>query len=141
MKTNRLLLAMSFASLFLIGTSLYGQQDVDPTWYPWSDPGPGKVTTPSQVAKHVTHRKTVSALPERQTGKHHAKPLVSQEAGSPIAGGHRITTSPETQLSPRNVPAPMMPLDEQTVYPVSQVDGRGAVPPRMVDETARPIRD
>ncbi|HZW95927.1 MAG TPA: hypothetical protein VFF64_23475 [Candidatus Eremiobacteraceae bacterium] len=142
MKTNRLLLGMSFACVFLIGPSLYGQQDVDPTWYPCPDPGPSKVTTPAQVAKHVNHPKTVSALPERQTGEPHAKRLVRQEAGSRIAGGDRITVSPEPRLSTRNVRPPMMALDEQTVYPVSPVDGRGAVPaPRMVDETAIPIRD
>lgn len=142
MKTNHLLLGMSFASIFLIGTSLYGQQDVDPTWYPSPDPGPSKVTTPPQVAKHVNRPKTVSASPERQPGDPHTKRLVSQEAGSRIAGGHRITVSPEPQLSTWNVRAPMMPLDEQTVYTVSPLDRRGAVAePRTVDETAISIRD
>ncbi len=144
MKTNRLLLGMSFACVFLIGTSLYGQQEIDPTWYSSPDPGPSKMTAPPQIAKHVNHPKTVAALSERQTGEPHAKRLVSQEAGSRVAGGDRITVSPEPRLSTRNVRPPMMLLDEQTVYTVSPADGRGAVPePRVVSETATaiPIRD
>ena len=36
MKTNRLLLVMTFMSAILFGTNLYAQQEVDPTWYdPW----------------------------------------------------------------------------------------------------------
>lgn len=35
---SRILLAIWFATVSLAGTSLYGQQEVDPTWYnPWPD--------------------------------------------------------------------------------------------------------
>lgn len=38
MKTDRFLLRLAFASLFLFTGSLFAQQDVDPTWYnPWPD--------------------------------------------------------------------------------------------------------
>jgi hypothetical protein len=82
MRTNRLLLVMTFMSVFLFGTSLYGQQEIDPTWYnPW--PVPNEVTAhPSrpQVAKHKNQPKIVAGLVERQPGKLRAKRLVSRQA-------------------------------------------------------------
>jgi hypothetical protein len=64
MKTNHLLLAMTFASVLLLGTNLYAQQEVDPTWYdPWG--APSHVTSPStppHVAKSENDPSMVSAL-------------------------------------------------------------------------------
>ena len=52
MKTNRLLLVMTFMSAILIGTNLYAQQEVDPTWYdPWGGPcGKQRDITPRTTA-------------------------------------------------------------------------------------------
>lgn len=44
---NRLLVAMTFTGMMLMGTSLYAQQDTDPSWYnPWD--GPANTTAKSQ---------------------------------------------------------------------------------------------
>lgn len=78
MKTNRLLL-LTFTSLFMLGTSLYGQQEVDPSWFnPWPAPNPATAqTSRPQVAKHEAQTKkqvkTVASLSEHQSGKLHAK--------------------------------------------------------------------
>jgi hypothetical protein len=75
MKTNRLLMAITFTSVVMLGTSLYAQQDVDPTWYnPWE--APAKVTAQSQPLQFTTYANqfmTASALsrlqPEKAAGK------------------------------------------------------------------------
>jgi hypothetical protein len=75
MKTNRLLMALTFTSVVMLGTSLYAQQDVDPTWYnPWD--APAKVTAqsnPLQFSKYANQFMTASALsrlqPEKPVGK------------------------------------------------------------------------
>jgi hypothetical protein len=125
MRTNRLLLVMSFAGVVLAGTSLYAQQDADPTWYD-PCPEPAKVTTPSQVAQHVNQPKTVAGLLERQPGEQRAKRLASQQAGSRIAGDHRTRISSQQQSPAANAPSSSLK--------------RGAVPAaRTADETAAPI--
>ena len=60
-----LLLAMTSMSVFLFGTSLYGQQDVDPAWYnPWSGPSKLVAHPPRpQVAKGTNQPKSFSGLP------------------------------------------------------------------------------
>lgn len=93
MKTNRLPLLMTFASVFLVGTSLYAQQEVDRSWYPCPGPESDNVATPPQAAKAVNQTKTVSGLPEQQPGEHRATRLVSRQAGSRIASDHGITIS------------------------------------------------
>ena len=75
MKTNRLLMAIPFTSVVMLGTSLYAQQDVDPTWYnPWE--GPAKATAQSQPLQFTNYSNqfmTASALsrlqPEKSGGK------------------------------------------------------------------------
>ena len=75
MKTNRLLMAITFTSVVMLGTSLYAQQDVDPTWYnPWE--APAKVTAqsqPLQFTRYANQFRAASALsrlqPERSAGK------------------------------------------------------------------------
>ena len=75
MKTNRLLMAITFTSVVMLGTSLYAQQDVDPTWYnPWD--APAKVTAQSQPLQFTTYSNqftaasTLSRLqPEKSGGK------------------------------------------------------------------------
>ncbi len=89
MKNNRSLLLMTFMSLFLFGTSLYGQQEVDPTWYnPWSVPNK-VVAHPSQpqLAKHKNQPKIVSAVPKRQPGKFGTRQFVTRQAQSQFADG------------------------------------------------------
>lgn len=64
MKTNRLLMAMTFMSVLVFGTSLFAQQEVDPTWYdPW--PVANKAATPlpqPQATKSKLEPKIVSGL-------------------------------------------------------------------------------
>ena len=75
MKTNRVLMALTFTSVVMLGTSLYAQQDVDPTWYnPWD--APAKVTAqshPLQFTKYANQFTTASALsrlqPDKSAGK------------------------------------------------------------------------
>ena len=75
MKTNRVLMALTFTSVVMLGTSLYAQQDVDPTWYnPWD--APAKVTAqshPLQFIKYANQLTAASALsrlqPDKSAGK------------------------------------------------------------------------
>lgn len=75
MKTNRLLMAITFTSVVMLGTTLYAQQDVDPTWYnPWD--APAKVTAQSQPLQFTNYSNqfmAASALsrlqPEESGGK------------------------------------------------------------------------
>jgi hypothetical protein len=97
MKNKRwMLVVMTSMSVFLLGTSLYGQQDVNPTWYsPWSVPSQVVAHPPQpRVAKRKNQPKIVSGLPARQTGKLAAKQLVSRQAQSQIADR---TFSPRTK--------------------------------------------
>lgn len=71
MKTNRLLMAITFTSVVMLGTSLYAQQDLDPTWYNTWD-APAKVSAQSQplqftkYSNQFTAASTLSRLqPER----------------------------------------------------------------------------
>jgi hypothetical protein len=70
MKTVRLLLAMPFMSAFLFSTSLYAQQEIDPTWYnPWAAPNQAtSQTAKPPVAKHKSQPKSISGSPKRQSG-------------------------------------------------------------------------
>ena len=92
MKTNRLLMAITFTTVVMLGTSLYAQQDVDPTWYnPWD--APAKVTAqsqPLQFSKHANQFAAASALsrlqPEKSgnisvAGKHVPRPVRSTSSG------------------------------------------------------------
>jgi hypothetical protein len=82
MRIQRSLLVMTLVSVFLFGTSLYGQQEVDPTWY---NPWPNKTTAPSarpQVATHKNHATAVSRSTGRQREKLQAKRVVSRRAQS-----------------------------------------------------------
>ena len=71
MKTNRLLMAITFTSVVMLGTSLYAQQDVDPTWYnPWE--APAKVTAqsqPLQFTRYANQFTAASALSRLQPEK------------------------------------------------------------------------
>lgn len=75
MKTNRLLLMMTFMSVMLLGGRVYGQQEVDPTWYdPWASPN--KVTAPPsrpQVAPPKQQAKIVSGSREARVHKVRSK--------------------------------------------------------------------
>jgi len=81
-KTNHLLLVMTFMSVFLFGASLYAQQEVDPTWYdPW--PAANKATAPTpqpQVAKSKAQAKVVSSLPNERSRKISSKPSVARRS-------------------------------------------------------------
>lgn len=89
MKTNHLLLAMTFMSLFLFGSSLFAQQEVDPTWFdPWAGP---TASAPKQLAAQPSTPqaveiksvvKTVAASSEGKPVKARAKRLASRETAS-----------------------------------------------------------
>ncbi len=75
MKTNRLLMAMTFMSVLVFGTSLFAQQEVDPTWYdPWpvANKGAAPVQHP-QAAKSKLEPKIVSGLTKGNSAKVRAK--------------------------------------------------------------------
>lgn len=85
MKTNRLLMAMTFMSVLLFGPSLFAQQEVDPTWYnPWAAPNkvsapatqPPAAQPPAAPSKHQA--KMVSGLPKGNSAKVRAKRSVSR---------------------------------------------------------------
>ena len=80
MKTNRLLLVMTFMSVLLFGTSLFAQQEVDPSWYnPWQAQNNVTAQRP-QVTKHKNQSrhlaKTAASARERHAGKLRAKRVV-----------------------------------------------------------------
>jgi hypothetical protein len=79
-KTNRLLMAMTFMSILLFGPSLFAQQEVDPTWYdPWA--APNKVSAPATqppAAQRKHQPKMVSGLPKGNSAKVRAKRSVSR---------------------------------------------------------------
>lgn len=72
MKTNHLLLAMTFAGVFLFGPSLFAQQEVDPTWYdPWGAPSTvtSHAVAPPHVAKNENHAKIDSGMTKLRSEK------------------------------------------------------------------------
>ncbi len=82
MKSNRSLLVLAFLSVLMFGTSLYAQQDVDPTWHnPWS--APTKAATPSkpQAAKP----KMDSRVARRRVSKTDAKQMAARQTRTQIA--------------------------------------------------------
>lgn len=120
MKTNRLLLVMTFMSAILFGTNLHAQQEVDPTWYdPWGGPAANSVTShPAQqhIAGHNNHPKMVSASREPQI----AKRFVSGGSQSQFADGPEVTVAQELQSLTRNVPSIfIIEPDTLMVYPIS----------------------
>jgi hypothetical protein len=119
-KTNRLLLVMTFMSAILFGTNLYAQQEVDPTWYdPWGGPAANNVTShPAQqhIAGHKNQPKMVSASPEPQI----AKRFVSGASQSQFAAGPEVTAVQALQSLTRNVPSIfIIEPDTLMVYPIS----------------------
>lgn len=83
MKTNRLLVAMTFTGMMLMGTSLFAQQDTDPSWYnPWD--GPAKATAtpqPAPVAAKSNPMSVASMAPK----------LDPQKPGTPAS--HKVRKS------------------------------------------------
>jgi hypothetical protein len=72
MKSNHVLLAMTFASVFLFGTSLFAQQEVDPTWYdPWGAPNQvaSHPTAPTHVAKTEHHARIEAGVSKLRAEK------------------------------------------------------------------------
>jgi hypothetical protein len=68
MKTNRLLVAMTFTGMMLMGTSLYAQQDVDPSWYnPWD--GPAAKSQPAPIAAKASPTTVASMAPKLEPQK------------------------------------------------------------------------
>jgi hypothetical protein len=115
MKTNRLLMAMTFMGILLFGPSLFAQQEVDPTWYdPWAAPNKVSASVTQPPAAQSKHQpKMVSGLPKGNSAKVRAKRSVSRR------------TLSQTDLalschSPRNwsiggIPA-FSPLNEAAPY-------------------------
>lgn len=80
MKTDRLLLVVTFMSLFLFGTSLYGQQEVDPTWYnPWPEATKTATAPLSQAVKAKDEPKVVTRSADKQTKVTGAKKSGNQQ--------------------------------------------------------------
>ena len=72
MKTNHLLLAMTFVGVLLLGPSLFAQQEVDPTWYdPWGAPTQvaSHPAAPRHVAKAEHHPKIDASLTKLRSEK------------------------------------------------------------------------
>jgi hypothetical protein len=64
MKTERILLGMTFASIFLFTTASYGQQEVNPDWYnPWPDQAASQAK-PSASPVSRTQAKPAPVLPQ-----------------------------------------------------------------------------
>lgn len=77
---NRLLLGMTFTGMMLMGTTLFAQQDTDPSWYnPWD--GPAKATATSQPAPSAakSNAMTVASM---------APKLERQKPGTPA--NHKV---------------------------------------------------
>ena len=74
---NRLLVAMTFTGMMLMGTSLFAQQDTDPSWYnPWD--GPAATTAKSQPAPVAAKSNPMAAVSM-------APKLESQKPGTPAS--------------------------------------------------------
>jgi hypothetical protein len=68
MKTERILLGMTFGGLMLLTTSLYAQQEVNPDWYnPWPDQATAQAK-PSPAPVSVTQAKPLPVLPQLHSG-------------------------------------------------------------------------
>lgn len=128
MKTNRLLLAMTFMSAFLFGTSLYAQQEVDPTWYnPWPVANDMSAHAAQlQAAEHKSQPKIVSDSPAQQLAQLHAKRVVSRPAQS-TGDGHIVTISRRPQSLASTVPSSIPPA-ENVLTLINPPDQPKAVP-------------
>jgi hypothetical protein len=73
MKTNRLLLLVTFTGVLMFGTSLYGQQEVDPSWYnPWQAPN-NATAQQHQVAKHKNQSRNQAKIAATSAEQHAGK--------------------------------------------------------------------
>ena len=137
MRTNRLLLAMTFTALFMFGTSLYGQQDVDPTWYnPFPDAA--RTDVPSQTAKQANRKQAVAALPDRQLTKLSAKHNTGLQGAARTAEAHATSVS----RSPRSngLTSAAAPRGWQRMNAGNLSDETDSVPSRsMADEATTPV--
>ena len=95
MKTNRLLVAMTFTGMMLMGTSLYAQQDTDPSWYnPWD--GPAATTAKSQptpIAAKANATIVASMSPK----------IEPQKAGAPVS--HKLRSRTAASSAPAVTPS------------------------------------
>ena len=105
MKTNRLLLLLTFVSSIVCGPCIYAQQEVDPTWYdPWSGPNHAAANTSlpqaqpdlAVVAPKAAEADLVSASPHSHAAQLSSKPAVSPRTG------HSSPAVPDASL-PANV--------------------------------------
>lgn len=123
MKTDRLMLAMTFMSVVLFGTTLYAQQEVNPTWYnPW--PEPARVTAHSSpVAIHQSHSKNIAALPELQVAKLRAKRVASRQTQSTTADGQNVAIARTQHSDTRNASSALIiPPDPHMFHRVALRD-------------------
>src|SRR5947209_20579004 len=101
MKTN-LLLIMTVVGVLVFGTSLYGQQEVDPTSYdPWGVADMVAHSSTPEVIQHKQEPKVVSALPEvnqvRSNGivSMRGRPQLELGVSSPFARSVSISVMPD----------------------------------------------
>src|SRR5690349_10463367 len=100
---NRLLLAMTFTGMMLMGTSLFAQQDTDPSWYnPWD--GPAKATAtphPASIAPKSNPEAAVSMAPK----------LESQKPGTPAS--HKVRARSTAASAPAVTPSKDVTADSR----------------------------
>lgn len=87
---NRLLVAMTFTGMMLMSTSLFAQQDTDPSWYnPWD--GPANTT--------AKYERPVAARSNPMVVSSTAPKLEPQKPGTPVR--HKI----RSRMAASSVPA------------------------------------
>lgn len=98
---NRLLVAITFTGMMLMGTSLFAQQDTDPSWYnPWD--GPAATTAKSQPAPAAakTSSLTVASM---------APKIEPQKTGTPMS--HKLRSRSTAASGPAVTPSKDMTAD------------------------------
>lgn len=100
---NRLLLAMTFTGMMLMGTSLFAQQDTDPSWYnPWD--GPAKATAtpqPAPIAARSNPMAAVSMAPKLDSQKPGAPASHKVRARSAASSAPAVTLSKDVTAESR----------------------------------------
>ena len=100
---NRLLVVMTFTGMMLMGTSLFAQQDTDPSWYnPWD--GPAKATANSQPTP-------VAAKSNLTTVASMAPKVEPQSPGAPVS--HKLRSRSTAASTPAVTPSKDMTADSR----------------------------
>lgn len=100
---NRLLVAMTFTGMMLMGTSLFAQQDTDPSWYnPWDGPAAGTAKSqPTPVAAKSSPMTVASMAPK----------VEPQSPGAPVS--HKLRSRTTAASAPAVTPSKDMTADSR----------------------------